>query len=289
MGKPNALGGSWCKHCNIFVKDTPLEKKNHETSFKHQNNIQKTLRTLHKTKEREDREKEQAKAEVARLNRTANGTTTRPSPVTNLPSHRNNAPPGPKPASSASAAEDRQRKLEQLAALGVAVPDHDRHDMAMPGEWKTVSTTVLKPQSIVEAGDEADDKSGTEPFESRKRRTEADSGSDGEHRQKKRWGTSLRVYPGADAGGESDADLDALLAASLTRKPAKTELAESSVKLESTNAADDPPNLKRSDSEEQAAIKASLAATADVAPADSPGADAASAAIVFKKRKANKR
>ena len=58
----------WCKFCSIYVRETPIERKNHEASAKHQNNIQRSLRDLHKNKEREDRDKQRAKDEVARLN-----------------------------------------------------------------------------------------------------------------------------------------------------------------------------------------------------------------------------
>src|ERR1700712_2474938 len=63
----------WCKFCAIYVRDSGLERKNHEASAKHQNSIQRNLRELQKGKQREDRDKQRAVDEVARLNGLVSG------------------------------------------------------------------------------------------------------------------------------------------------------------------------------------------------------------------------
>src|ERR1700743_2697962 len=58
----------WCKFCKVYVRDTKLERSQHEATGRHQGAIQKSLRDLHKGQEREQREAQRAKDEVARLN-----------------------------------------------------------------------------------------------------------------------------------------------------------------------------------------------------------------------------
>jgi hypothetical protein len=58
----------WCKFCVTFVKDTKFERQQHEATGRHQGNIQRSLRGLHREQETEQRNKARAQAEVARLN-----------------------------------------------------------------------------------------------------------------------------------------------------------------------------------------------------------------------------
>ena len=63
----------WCKHCSTFVRDTKLERANHDATAKHQNAVNRALRDLHRNHEREERDKERAKREVDRLNGVVSG------------------------------------------------------------------------------------------------------------------------------------------------------------------------------------------------------------------------
>ena len=38
----------WCKHCGIYVRDTKLERTNHEATGKHQGALKRFLRDLHR-------------------------------------------------------------------------------------------------------------------------------------------------------------------------------------------------------------------------------------------------
>ena len=58
----------WCKYCEVYVKDTKFERAQHEATGRHQGNIQRSLKTLHRKQENEQRDKARAQAEVARLN-----------------------------------------------------------------------------------------------------------------------------------------------------------------------------------------------------------------------------
>ncbi|MCJ1359147.1 MAG: hypothetical protein MMC33_009147 [Icmadophila ericetorum] len=99
----------WCKHCKIYIRDTKIEKQNHEATPKHQGNLKRFLGDLHRDHEKDEREKQRAKDEVARLNE--------------APPPERSAPGGPsrKPASapSASASQkldpaEQKRRLAQL-------------------------------------------------------------------------------------------------------------------------------------------------------------------------------
>ncbi len=58
----------WCKHCKTYVRDTKLERTNHDATPKHQGNLKRFLKDLHRGHEKDEKDKERAKAEVARLN-----------------------------------------------------------------------------------------------------------------------------------------------------------------------------------------------------------------------------
>jgi hypothetical protein len=50
----------WCKYCEIFVKDTKFEKQQHEATGRHQGNIRRSLKGLHREQEIEARKQAQA-------------------------------------------------------------------------------------------------------------------------------------------------------------------------------------------------------------------------------------
>ncbi|RSM11420.1 hypothetical protein CEP52_002991 [Fusarium oligoseptatum] len=101
----------WCKHCACYVRDTKLERQNHESTAKHQGALKRFLRDLHRGHEREEREKERARQEVARLNGVVAGSSSSSAASSSRPAPR--APP------SAPSEVSLKKQREQLAELGV--------------------------------------------------------------------------------------------------------------------------------------------------------------------------
>ena len=205
----------WCKHCKTYVRDTPLEKKNHEATPRHQGNLKRFVRDLHRENERAERDKQRAKDEVARLNGavpTPGGSGQFKPTVTFTKTAARNANP-----------DERKRQMAQLAEMGVAVPDDFRRENAMAGDWEIISQHVVAPEgSEVKAEGDGDVKSSLN-VGVRKRKAEEEVEEVvpklEEGRRRPRWGTDTRTLP-----GDSD-DLDALLSStSNVTKKAKTEM-----------------------------------------------------------------
>ena len=203
----------WCKHCKTFVKDTKLEKTNHEATPKHQGNLKRFLRDLHKGHEREERDKQRAKDEVDRLNGVVPGSGSK---ATTNPWERKSAMLSSNSLRQATPA-DRKKQLAQLAELGVAVPEDFRKEMAMVGDWQTTSETPIYETVKKEEGTEDVKPEGLNvgvrkrKFEGQEEEEEA-----GKVVARRGWGSTIRTYPGA-AGDEED-DLDALLNTTKTIK-----------------------------------------------------------------------
>ena len=208
----------WCKHCKTFVKDTKFERTNHESTPKHQGNIKRFLRDLHKDHEREERDKQRAKDEVDRLNGVALGS--RSKPVGNL-GDRRPAIPAPSGLKQATPA-DRKKQLAQLAELGVAVPEDLRKEMAMAGDWQITSQSVIfdKVKNEEGMGDVKPERLTTgvkkRKFEGRGEEAEAD-----ESVVRRGWGSTTRRYPGTD--GDAEDDLDILLSNTKTLRKVNVE------------------------------------------------------------------
>ena len=129
----------WCKFCSDYVKDTKFDRKQHEATGRHQGNIQRSLRRLHREQESEQRNKARAQAEVALLNGLVPSATAPP-----VATGSGGAPPTyEKRPEQKATVEDRKRQWEQLAAMGVTLPDQARGDLAIAGDWKTVSHEVV--------------------------------------------------------------------------------------------------------------------------------------------------
>lgn len=205
----------WCKHCKTFVRDTKLERTNHEATPKHQGNIKRFLRDLHRGHEREERDQQRAKDEVSRLNGVVSGNPSTSS-GSNVPPWQRKAaiPPlssGPRQATPA----ERKQQLSQLAAMGVAVPEDFRREMAMVGDWQTLSERPL-----YEKAKEEEDSKDTKPPNTgidrqklnigvRKRKYEGqdEEAEAGARVVRKGWGSTTRTC----GGSSDDVDLDALL------------------------------------------------------------------------------
>ncbi|KAH8808589.1 hypothetical protein F5884DRAFT_377021 [Xylogone sp. PMI_703] len=276
----------WCKHCKVYVRDTKLEKTNHEATPRHQGNLKRFLRDLHRGHEKEEKDRERAKAEIARLN----GLT---GPAVGSSSEssfgRGPTPSAPKPQATAS---QRKQQLAQLAEMGINIPDEFRGEMAMAGEWQVTSERIVEP-----AGQQKNpDAIG---FGVRKRQVEEDEEPMMEVKKKK-WGSTFKTVPSQ----ENADDLDALLE-NATRKgkenAPKAEIKEeietkiktepdtlptvSSTKFEPIGEVDQKPfSIKKEPSEHD-----TLLPTVNGATEENPQQEDISATnppeILFKKRK----
>ncbi|KAK4156587.1 ankyrin repeat-containing domain protein [Chaetomidium leptoderma] len=142
----------WCKHCSTFVRETGLERANHESTAKHQGAIKRSLRDLHRNADQKERDKERAKREVERLNGVVSGSRSGSGSGSHAP--RPGTQPSGAPPQKQSAEAERQTQLEQLAELGVNIPTELRGTMAMVGEWTVTSTRVIeKPDEMADSKD----------------------------------------------------------------------------------------------------------------------------------------
>ena len=207
----------WCKFCSQYVKDTGIERKNHESSARHQNNIQRSLRDLHKNKERETRDQQRAKDEVARLNGLVGGGGGRTS--AGIPAVGTKII-GVKDVTAQhqtkqSTAAQRKAHAEQLAALGVELPEELKKEVTGIGGWQTVSERVIEDEvpadrSLAGMLKQEEDNKDTVFRGVHKRKAEDEEEEEKALGRSRAWGSKMRTYPGA-SGSEEDGDLDALL------------------------------------------------------------------------------
>jgi len=194
----------WCKHCSTYVRDTPFERRQHESTAKHQNNLKRSLRDIQNSHERDQREKQKAKDEVERLNRLTGAGRAQPavSPTASIIR---------KTTTGAATAADQKRQWAQLAEMGIEVPDEFRAEMAMPGTWKTVSKSIVGGPPVVEE---------SLSIGVRKRKVEDDEEREESlvPRARKIWGKSTRSYP-----DDPDAYLDRLLSSNIPLKREKKD------------------------------------------------------------------
>ena len=282
----------WCKHCKTFVRDTKLEKTNHEATPKHQGNLKRFLRDLHKGHEREEREKQRAKDEVDRLNGVVSGTGSKAPPW-----ERKSTIPAASASRQATPA-DRKKQLAQLAELGVAVPEDFRKEMAMVGDWQTTSERLIY-DTVKKEENSGDVKPEGLNIGVRKRKFEGQEEEEeaGERVVRRGWGSTVRAYPGQD----DDQDLDALF---MTTKILKREgaiegdvptdpssqaggITNNSAQKDASLVAADGQLIKRENSLENVVLPDGTPEK-DVAeaPTIKQEDDAASTGVVFKKRKA---
>ncbi|KAL5093226.1 hypothetical protein Trisim1_011031 [Trichoderma cf. simile WF8] len=227
----------WCKHCSCYVRDTKIEKANHEATAKHQGALKRSLRDLHRNHEREEREKERAKQEIARLNGVVGGSSS-------------SGPSGASARASGPSESQLKSQREQLAALGVAIPTDFRPEMAIPGEWTVTKTTVIEEKDEADAETKTEAKAtGVRKREETEEQKEEEEAMRGLFKKPRRWGRDSKTMP-----DDEDEDLDALLS---TTMPLKTEAAEnkSAVRKEEV-AEDDQSSEARIPKEENVSIKA---------------------------------
>ncbi|CAK7231555.1 hypothetical protein SBRCBS47491_007971 [Sporothrix bragantina] len=316
----------WCKHCQVYVPDTKLQRANHEATGKHQSAVRRALRNLHRDHERQEREKDFAKREVARLNaivdakHAAEGggsSSNSSSNIAALPRPSRPPPPTkptqPPPASSSNSNPPREQ-LEQLAELGVSIPDAFRPDLAMAGDWTVTETRVVEVQ---EEGDNTKKGPATKSFGVRKRprgnpdddEDDEDKHQDGGHsefekvdldtavqglfKRPRQWGRDSRTAGGSSSGLGDDigGDLDSLLSSAVAKPAAAKkeegdETKDNFKKEDGTATTDDnaaasipaPPQFKKETDTDT--LASGLAGAAE------EGKPAAEPAVMFKKRKA---
>ncbi|KAJ5570125.1 uncharacterized protein N7459_009555 [Penicillium hispanicum] len=275
----------WCKQCGIFIRDTPFEKTQHEASSKHQGSLKRFLREIHKDNDRQQRETQRAKSEVERLRQAVGGGPSASKADGNAATPpKRTAVPAPKPAERPVSVEERKKQMAQLAEMGVAIPQEYRADMALAGEWQTLSETKIETPDIEGAA---------KSVGIRKRKHEG-AEDDDEHAPEqyvsKGWGSRMKVYPGAQ---DDDGDLNALLASTRDLKKTKTE----PVAGENEEQKLEPPSsLKKEDAasdtaskapkeEEQPQVKTEETEKILAPPAEENSRNEEAPGVVFKKRK----
>ncbi|KAF9740739.1 hypothetical protein PMIN03_008625 [Paraphaeosphaeria minitans] len=267
----------WCKFCKDYVKDTKFERQQHEATGRHQSNIQRSLKGLHREQAAEERQKQRAKDEVARLNGLVPSTSS---------SAANNAPAKPtfaKTEEKKATLQDRKKQWEQLAAMGIAVPDEAQGGMALKGEW-----TVVKEEVVGSVDQDGEFKVLNKGVRKRKvDEAEEERELAGETiTRKKGWGQKYKSLPGK--GGDDD-DIEALFKKGKTNindeeVALKTEVKEENAvkgEAESQPLADIP-------TEEEAAAKQKAERDADAAAAlvkVEEEESGSTPAVVFKKRR----
>jgi hypothetical protein len=269
----------WCKHCSVFVRDTKLERQNHDATAKHQSALKRFLRDIHRNHEQQERNKDRARQEIDRLNGVVSGDSrsgaTPPS-----------AAPSPGPRTGAPSETDLKKQREQLAQMGVQMPDTFRPEMAMPGEWTVTNTRVIETKTDEE-------KTAAKALGVRKREvTEEDKEEEDAvkslFKKPKKWGRDTKL-----TSSDNENDLDALLSGPLTTKKAEDK-PDTGVKLEEEHRENDPSTkaepgfVKEEHKEPSDYIKKEPDDAIEGVDAVVPNEanEPPSEAVVFKKRKA---
>ena len=289
----------WCKHCKTFVRDTKLEKTNHEATPKHQGNLKRFLRDLHKGHEREERDKQRAKDEVDRLNGVVSASSSKND---GAPWERRSAIPPPSIGGNHQATPaDRKRQLAQLAEMGVAIPEDFRREMAMAGDWQTTSERLVYENDVAKKEEAEDVKPRGLNVGVRKRKFEGQEEEEeaGETVVRRGWGSTIRAYPGS--GGDED-DLSTLLKSTKrvmgegeclqtlgSGRSSRPERADSHVTTKERQPDLDSPTIKKEESANSGAAPDTTSSESVVeAPLESlkQEEDSPDSGVVFKKRKA---
>ncbi|KAL8776747.1 MAG: hypothetical protein Q9213_008146 [Squamulea squamosa] len=234
----------WCKHCKVFVRDTKLEKTNHEATAKHQGNIKRFLRDLHRGHEREEREKDKAKTEVERLNGIASGT---PSTAKNGPLWSRKAASSLNSGPREATPVERKAQLTRLAEMGVAVPEEFRKEMAMAGDWQTIAQRpildrVKKEEGLEDFKDFTPDPTLNVGVHKRKFKGQEEEEEAGATVIRKGWGSTVKRYPSLQGSDQGDLDLLLNRAAITSQEVGGSNLAEP-LHLPKVETTYNPPDL----------------------------------------------
>ncbi|RYP18511.1 hypothetical protein DL765_003886 [Monosporascus sp. GIB2] len=288
----------WCKHCGIYVRDTKLERTNHEATAKHQSALKRFLRDLHRGHEQEQREKERARREIERLNGAVGGGGSGSGSASAGVASKPTAAAGGS-TTQAITKEERQRQWEQLAEMGIDVPTELRPEMAMAGEWTVTNTRVINDDDGAPKAEGGDAEQGTATGVRKRPKRDGEDEDDeikreedairGLFKKPRRWGRDMRNAP------EDDAELDALLSGTLVAPKKEEEdgdRAERKIKADPDPApvkgeqTDGIPKIKKEESTEGTGL-ADIATTGDVAliVKKEKGAEPEIPVVAFKKRK----
>ncbi|KAJ4165424.1 hypothetical protein LMH87_007058 [Akanthomyces muscarius] len=271
----------WCKYCAVYVRDTKIERANHESTGKHQGAVKRSLRDLHRSHDRDERDKERAKREIDRLNGVVpSGSSHTSGGAGSSSSHQpasGSSRPAPPPVTSEASLK---RQREQLAELGVAVPSSFRPEMAMPGEWTVTNTRVIETRP---SGDEAKVEaraSGVRKREENEEEKEQEEAMRGLFKKPKRWGRlDSRAMP-----EDQEAELDALLSGSLVKKQSADDGVAKGEGVKEEGKADDGADVKLEPAVKEEEPDTAAGGITETA-AKSEDADPTVGAVVFKKRK----
>ncbi|KAI1760106.1 hypothetical protein GGR53DRAFT_511109 [Hypoxylon sp. FL1150] len=283
----------WCKHCSTYVRDTKLERTNHEATAKHQGNLKRFLRDIHRNHEQEQREKDRAKREIERLNGLVDSASSDHAASSSTPTAGGRIPTTAKQPQASGA--QRQQQWEQLAEMGIDVPTELRGDMAMAGEWTVTNTRVIstpnpddpdaKPQNVDAVASGVRKRPKREAEEE-----EEETAIKGLFKKPKKWGRNTKQAP------EDDAELDALLSGTLAKPQKKEEQSPDQLRKEgdlpSVKKEESTPGIKEEQTENTRSledIKPAVAGDLDAIPvkqeAGVGNAEGQAPAVVFKKRK----
>jgi hypothetical protein len=168
-------------------------------------------------------------------------------------------------------AEDRKRQMAQLAAMGIAIPNEYRKDVAMKGEWQVVATHPAGGSGV-----KKEEEKNLDALAKGVRKRKADDPLDeefGHLKTRKGWGSDIKSYPGTSA----DINLDDLLKEPIILK-------QDEVKKESSP---DPTPLDEDHDSILAGTKAndSTEMPQKLGPAEALAEETPATGIVFKKRK----
>ena len=195
---------------------------------------------------------------------------------------------------------DRKQQLKQLAEMEVAIPEEFRREMAMAGDWQTLSERAIY-DDLKQEDDGKEFKPDALNIGVRKRKFEGqEEGEEAEERvARKAWGSTTRTYP--SVGGDVEDDLDSLLKSTKVTKPEDGALNEDAkltglaaqppVEAESLKTENAPfsrvPLIKKEDSDTGGVLSTNIPDLGDLGETSIKTEDGPTdTGVVFKKRKA---
>ncbi|KAG9256728.1 uncharacterized protein F5Z01DRAFT_486005 [Emericellopsis atlantica] len=274
----------WCKHCSCYIRDTKLERQNHESTARHQGNLKRFLRDLHRGHEKEEREKDRAKQEVARLSGVVGSSSSASTPPLRSTGAHHGKPSAPTEVSL-------KKQREQLAEMGISMPSEFRAEMAIPGEWQVTNTRVIDDTETLDDTKTEGKANGVRKRDIAEEDKEEEDAIRGLFKKPRRWGRDIKEMPTQDTQ-----DLDALLEgdALLVKKDDEGEHVKDgsppTLKPKTEPEVKGEPEVKdEPDTEVQglaAPVKNENPTTDACVKAEDTNDEPKSSGIVFKKRKA---
>ncbi|EER39841.1 U1 zinc finger domain-containing protein [Histoplasma capsulatum H143] len=195
----------WCKHCKTYVRDTAFERTQHEATGKHQGNLRRFLRDIHRNNERDERKNQQARNEIERLKGVVSGSSKTGEQQRPPWKHGLGGGSGAGPATGANA--------ESSASLSANAEQRKRRI------WRSREIGKLLRDTAEEKGHEQDPMAGLNIGVRKRKLKDRREEAAGETVMRKGWGSTTRAFP------DDGKDIDALLerATELKRKGPKME------------------------------------------------------------------